>query len=165
MWPFTGSLETSNSGDHPRQSGAQFARHPCGQCLPPSGLWSNYPCVEPRTGASGDWRGVQFLSGRADGSPLQFDSDRSHRLKRLNKTSLYDTARLRQVGRRSALNPAIIIINRWLAAAGIIQVAPCHRRRRAAETSLPECPAGGEHVSTYEPRLLEQAVANRCAAW
>lgn len=68
------------------------------------------------------------------------------------------------MGRRSALNPAIIITNRWLAAAGIIQVASCHRRSRAAETSLPECPAGGEHVSKYEPRLLEQAVANRCAA-
>lgn len=87
-------------------------------------------------------------SACADGSPLQFDSDRSHRLKRLNKTSLYDIGQLRQVGRRSALNPAIIIMNRWLAAAGIIQVAPCHRCRRDAESSLTECPASGEHVST-----------------
>lgn len=48
-----------------KESGAEFAQHPCGQCLPPSGLYTIYPRVEFRTGAWRDDRGVQFPRGAA----------------------------------------------------------------------------------------------------
>lgn len=100
MWPFSGSLETSDSGetildnqvlslpDIPVANACHLAAS--GAIIP---AWSLVQ-VHRGTALGGSISAPVEESARADGSPLQFDSDRSHRLKRLNKTSLYDTARL-----------------------------------------------------------------------
>ena len=111
--------------------------------------------------------GCHVASWQASSHPIPV-LKRLYWLRRWNQTANYDIYRLWQVVGWNTLNLAVIIMHRWLAAAGYIQVATCRcqcpvRPRSYYTVTAPDCTE--QHVSTRgaPPFLCKRA--NQRAAW